>query len=291
MSQRKPLKYLFVATVSLIVLLMGVYLLRTTLITKSVNSLLANADVRVLQLGVLQLGWSDLSIDQLVLGVGPDDTRQTLQGVRLGYSLLDLQPKSLTIEAAALAVPQQAEQAQPQQVPVLLSELLEMLFALPLQSATIARTEVAGLDQPWFTQPFSLNLSTNTNTISMRGSDGSKQIALNFQRGEPNKYFLDASLSKQGEALLDLNLNLNLHKSTWLVVGEGEVQVSAVLPMLKSTLPVTESFTGGTGQIFYQMSAELKDDLLHLDSARGTLDILPTTHLSVELTNEEEALV
>jgi hypothetical protein len=286
MNHRAPLKYLLVASVILLALLIGAYLLRTTLITRSVNILLAGADVRVLQLGTLRLGWSDLYVDQLVLGVGPGDARQTLQEVSLGYSVLDLQPRSLAAERVILTLPQQQAEADSNESPVLLFELLDMLFALPLQSMTVGRLEVAGLSHPLFEQPLAVNASVSERSISLQGRDHNKEILLDLQRAEPNTFSVDATLFKDGEAVIHLVLSLDKQQDTLFLEGEGELQVSTAFAMLRPALPELIILSEAAGQVFYQFSGELEDDLLQWEAARGTIQLMPTTPLRAKLSNQ-----
>ncbi len=287
MNKRKPLKYFLIASVILSVLLMGAYLLRTTLITRSVNILLASADVRVLQLGALQLGWSGLHIDQLVLGVGPDDTPQTLQEVSLEYSVLDLQPKSLVAQRVVVALPRREEKADSNESPVLLFELLEMISVLPLQSVEVEKLEVAGLSHPLFEQPLALKASVSDRNISVRGRDHSKEFVLDFQRLEADMFSLDAILSKGGEAALRFALSLNRQQETLVVDGEGELLVSTAFSILRPALPTQDILSNAAGEIFFRLSGELQDNLGKLDAARGTVEIMPTTRLAARIASEK----
>lgn len=287
MNQRRPFKYLLIISVIFFVLLMGAYLLRTTLITRSANIFLASADVRVLQLGALQLGWSDIYVDQLVLGVGPNDTRQTLQEVKLRYSVLDLQPRSLAVQAVVLTLPDLETEVDSKESPVLLFELLDRLFALPLQSVAVEKLEVVGLSHPLFEQPLALNARVSERSISLQGRDHSKELVLDFQRTEPNTFSLDATLSKGDEAVINLALSLNKKQETWFVEGGGELLVRATYEMLKSFLPKQNILSGAAGQLFYQFSGELENNLAQWKAARGIFQIMPTTQLRAEFASEE----
>lgn len=287
MNQKKPLKHLLTTSISLLVLLVCAYLLRTTLITRSVNIFLASADVRVLQLGELQLGWSKLYVDQLVLGVGPDDTRQTLQDVSLEYSVLKLQPRTLAVKRVVLTLSQQAAETDSKQPPVQLFELLNAFFTLPLQSVTVEQLEMVGLSHSLFEQSLALSASVSERSISLQGHDHNKALVLDLQRDSPSTFSVDASLSKSGETVIGFSLKLEKQKNTVVVGGEGELQVNTVFAMVKSALPMQDMLSEVAGRVFYQFSGELDDNLALWEGARGALQIMPTTHLEAELASEQ----
>ena len=142
--------------------LASLYQLRIHLLTAAFNSVLAEADIRLLQLEGLQLGWGGGHIERMVLGVGEDQTPQTFQGLRFTYAVLDLRPESLSLQHVELKRPT-FDGGQPGNSSSKLSDVLRLLMEVPLHTASIDALVVDGISLSDASSPLRLLASLDNN--------------------------------------------------------------------------------------------------------------------------------
>ena len=163
----------------------GLYLLRIQLLTTAFNRALEQSDIRLLHLAGLDIGWDGLEIEELVLGVGENKARQSLQQVQLEYSLLDIRPQRLTASRVIVNLPVSSE---PAVAGPLLTELTEQLLAAPLESINISALEING--SPLLSQPLQLQASWEDTGFSLLVQDRGRQLQLGLQRTEMDQLLL-----------------------------------------------------------------------------------------------------
>ena len=280
-------KRLFIGLTLFFAIVASVYQFRIQLLTSAFNSVLAKADVRLLQMEGLQLAWDEVVIDRLVLGVGKDDTRQILQGVQLSYSIVDVQPHSLSLKKAVLRQPSMVEQEKGSTAPLLLSDILEQILDGPLRSITVEEIEVEGLSHPALSLPMSLRAGWEEDEFSLLATDQNKQLQLKLHHSAGNEKSLTATLAHAGKQSITFSAAITQQGNRRHIDGAGRLWVDAALPLLNGLVELPESVTAVSGELLFQLSAQLDDELLVLETQKWQLQLLPQTTLEVGLGDTE----
>ncbi|MCZ6829062.1 MAG: YdbH domain-containing protein [Gammaproteobacteria bacterium] len=279
-------KRLLIGLILCLATLAGLYQLRIQLLTMVFNAALAKTDIRLLQLQGLELGWDDLNIEQLVLGVGEDNARQTLQRVHLAYSLFDAGPNVLTVRRAVLTQPVSADPSAETQL--LLTGLAEQVITAPLQSITVDALEVSGFSSPLISPPLRLQATWEDEHFLLAAEDRDKQLLLRLKRTAADRLVLTANLTRQDQPVLQLSATFVHQQGQQQVQGEGRLSVDALLTLLAPLVDLPAPVTAASGDLVFQWSGLLKDDLAQLAQQQWRLQIMPETALGVKLATTDE---
>ncbi len=242
---------LFLATLA------GLYQMRIQLLTTAFNRALEQSDIRLLRLAGLEIGWHGLEIEELVLGVGENNARQSLRQVLLEYSLVDIRPQRLTASRVIVNLPDSSEPAT--DPGPLLTELIEQLLAVPLESITIDALEVKG--SPLLNRPLRLQASWGDPHVSLWLQDQDKQLRLELQRTGPDQLLLTAQLSREDRPIIQFTATVFQQGDRQQLQGEGRLQLAAFVPLLASLMDLPEPLATATGELVFQLSGALHDDL------------------------------
>ncbi|MBE9538836.1 MAG: YdbH domain-containing protein [Proteobacteria bacterium] len=265
----------------------GLYQVRIQLLTAAFNNALAQADIRLLQLEGLELGWDGVDVDMLVLGVGHDSATQILQGVHLAYSIIDVQPHSLAVKRAVLTFPADGEGQQDSNTPLLLSDILDQVLAGPLHSVDLKELEVRGFSSPALHPPVSLQARWEEGEFFLEAADRDKQLHLQLNRLSGNDRFLSVKLEHSSGPAIDLSATITRRDSRHHIEGAGQLWLDSSLLMLAGLVDLPEPLSAVSGDVLYQLSGELDDDLQALEVQNWELQLLPQTALEVGLVNAD----
>ena len=264
----------------------GLYQVRIQLLTTGINSALAQADIRLLQLEGLKLGWRGADIDKLVLGVGPGSARQSLQGIHFTYSILDVQPHALVVKRAVLTLPDDSEGQQGSRAPLLLSDILAQILAGPLHSIDLEALEVEGFSSPALQLPVSLQARWEEGKFSLEATDQSKQLQLQLDRRSGSDRFLSMKLENSDGPAIDFSATITRQNAQHHVEGEGQLSLDSSLLMLAGIVELPEPLSTVSGDVLFRLSGELDDDLQAMGGHNWELQLLPQTALELGLVNE-----
>ncbi len=260
-------------------ILAGLYQLRIALLTTAFNTALAQADVRLLQLQGLEIGWDELNIDQLVLAVGPENSSQTLQGLHLHFSLIDIRPTALSVRRAVLTPLASGEEATPWR----LTELVEQLMSGPLESLTVERLEISGFSSAILRPPLSLHASWAGDTLEVTAGERDKTLLLRLQRPTENQLLLSANLSTKSRTVAQLSATIDRQQGQHQVRGTGQLSVDGLLPIVS---PLVDGLPAVSGELIFQWSGQLEDDLSQLGQQSWQVQIMPGTVLALQPSDE-----
>ena len=283
------IKRLLIGLILCLAMIAGLYQLRVQLITTAFNTALEKSDIRLLQLEKLEFGWDGLSIGKLVLGVGEDNALQTLQEVHLTYSLLDARPEVLTVSRAVLTQSATAADDPGTESQLLLTELAEQLMAGPLESVTVDALELSGFSSPLIGQPLRFQANWQDQYFLVIAEDRDRQLELRLKRATEDQLVVTAGLTKKGKTVIQLSATIvHQQQGRQQLLGEGQLAVDGLLPMLAPLVDLPEPVTGVSGDMVFKWSGMLDDDLALLAQQQWQMQIMPETVLEVELAGSEE---
>jgi hypothetical protein len=268
--------------------LAGLYQMRVQLLTAAFNATLEKSDIRLLRLAGLEIGWDGLEIEELVLGVGENNVRQSLQQVHLEYSLVEIRPQRLTASRMILNLPVTSEPAidPPAEAGPLLTELVEQLLACPLESISITALEVNG--SPLGSQHLQLQASWDDPHFSLLAQARDKQLRLRLQRTGPDQLLLTSQLSSDDQPIIQFTATVSRQGDQQQVQGEGRLVVAAFVPLLAMLMDLPSPAAAATGELVFQLSGLLDDDLSLLTQKQWRLLLMPETELGLTLKTAEE---
>jgi len=276
-------KRFIIGLILLLATLVGLYQLRIQLLTTAFNTTLAKTDIRLLQLHGLELGWDAVDIDRLVLGLGEDNAPQTLRGVHLSYSVTELQPHSLVVKHAILAQPANSDGGAGE-APLLLSDILDQVFADTLQSILIEELELVGFSSPLLRPPLGLRAEWENDRFTLQAMDRDKQLHLELSRSEASKQTLTAKLTSFDKPVVELVATITGQGSERHIEGRGHLWGDAAMPILRTFVDLPEAVTAVRGDVLFQVSGQMDDELAKLDRHSWQLQVLPQTEVELELT-------
>ncbi len=253
-------KRFFIGLISIVAILAGLYQLRIQLLTTALNVLMVKADVRLLHLDGLHIGWRGAHIDRLVLGVGKGSVPQVFQGVHLVYSMVDTQLDSLRVDYAVLTVPS-SNVKRAGNAPALLTQFMVQIMSVPLHSLTIAKLELEGMPLAVFRPPLTLDLQWNDHTVAMAATNGDNKLLMILNGRAAGKYLLSVNLARSSAPVIEFQAELAQQGSIHHVEGAGSLWASSALPLLRDLAGFPVSLTGASGKLLFQVSAKLDDDL------------------------------
>ncbi|MBT4520521.1 MAG: hypothetical protein HOC23_10990 [Halieaceae bacterium] len=279
------LRRIITGVVLFILIGMGLYLVRIELLTLAFNAALEPADMRLLRIKGLQLSSDALAIDQLVLGLGPQETPQSLHRVHLQYSLTDFQPQHLNVARAVLRLPEGSEVVRETRVEarLLLTELAQQLMASPLESVVVGDLQVENLSTPVLGQPLKLEAHWQAQQFSLRALDPDRQLYLQLEQKPSDQLLLIARLSDGDEAIIEFNASLSGQGDKRKLQGAGLVDSGELLSVVAPLMDLPENITAATGNLVFELSGTLDNDLSLLAQQHWTLLLMPQTALNLEL--------
>jgi hypothetical protein len=246
----------------------GLYQLRIQILTAAFNSVLAKADVRLLQVDGLEMSWNGVDIVRLVLGVGKDNVPQTLSGVHFAYSIVDIQPQSLVVRHAVLTPPGSGE-AQASDGPLRLSEILDQIMTGPLQSITVDALEVDGFSSPMLGFPIAVQADWEDGEFVFEAADRTKKLLIVLNQLATKKRTLVLKLAVSGKPAIEIEIILNRQGDRQHIDGAGQLWVEGV--------------TEASGKLQFRLSGQLDDELQRVEQQGWQLQILPQSTLELEL--------
>ena len=267
----------------------GLYQLRIQILTTAFNSALAQADVRLLQLDGLKVGWGGVDIAQLVLGVGKHNVPQRLDGVHLAYNILNLQLQSLAVRRAALTSPGSSED-QVGDGSIQLSKILDQLITAPLQSITVDALEVGGFSSPMLRFPIALQAGWGHDSFVFEVTDQNMKLLIELKQLAANKRTLTLNLAISDRPAIGFEATLARRGGRQQVEGAGQLWVDAAMPLLASGLEIPELLTDAAGVLQFQLSGQWEDELQGGQQQVWQLQILPQSILEVELADNNAAI-
>jgi len=271
-------KGLLIVLILLLASLAGLYQMRIQLFTTAFNTALEQSDIRLLRLAGLEIGWHSLKIEELVLAVGEARAQQSLQQVHLEYSLVNIRPIRLTASRVILNLPATASRAEARP---LLSELAEQLLAGPLESIAIGALEING--SPLLRQSLQLQASWGNAGFSLLVQEQDKQLRLQLQRTGPDQLLLTAQLSRDDQLITELTTTVFRRGDRQQLRGEGRLTVAAFVPLLAPLMDLPAAVTTATGELVFELTGLLNDDLSLLTQQQWQLLLLPETELGITL--------
>jgi hypothetical protein len=249
----------------------SLYLQREAWVTRLVNSMLEQQDMRLLRMSGLEIGADSLTIEELELGVGESDARQSLQNLQLEYRLdfmgLDFRARRLTVSRAMLSVPAASEATSlpPVGASWLLTDLAGQLMALPLDSLSIESVEIAGIATALLRQPVQLQARWGEPPLSLEIRNRETQLRVQLDRADRGEVQLTARLGGEGAEIAHLSALLSATGDQQQLRGRGKLALAPLLPVLKPLLnPHSElpAFTAGaSGELDFRLTAALGEKL------------------------------
>jgi len=284
------LKRLLILLILCIVMVAGLYQVRIRLLTTVFNTVLEQADIRLLQLDGLEFGWDSLNVRQLVLAVGDDSAPQTLQDIHLVYNLLDVRPEVLSVGRAVLTRPVPAADAPGTQSQLFFTELAGQLMAAPLESITVEALEVNGFSSPLIGQPLRLQASWQNQLFLLVVQERDRQLELRLRRSAADQLALTAGLTRGDKPVIQLSATIDQQQQgRQQFQGNGQLSVDALMLLLAPRFALPEPVTGVSGDMVFQWSGLLDDDLALLAKQQWQMQVMPATVLEVELAGEEQS--
>jgi len=261
--------------------LAGIYYLRVQVVTSLFNSALKDSDLHLIELQELKVGWRGLAIDQLVLSWDKEMTPQTLEGLRLSYDLLGVQPEHLFIDQANLKMPATSEKEPA--APLLISELVKQLASAPLESLTVSRLMVSGVSMPLVIQPLEIKSSLQSEFLQLDIIDTHQtRLALSLQESAGDTIETELVVTADESPLVSLELRIELEDKRLRLVGYGQLGIEALAKFSSPVMALPEAITSTRGEMAFELSALFDDDLNESGPWQGALSLLPRTRLSLE---------
>ena len=279
-------KRLLIGLILLIAILVSLYQLRTQLLTTAFNTALAKADIRLLQIDGLEMGWHGVDIDRLVLGVGKDGAPQSLQGLHMAYSVIDIQPHSLTVKRAVLTVPDSNDD-QADDSTALLADVLDQVMSGTLQFVRVDAMELDGFSSRVLNFPLSLLINWEEDTVSLNLADQDNTLLLQLRSPLAGKQSLLVNLTQSGSPVLELATTLTQEKSRHFITGEGSLWLDATLPLLSKMTDVSGLLNTASGELLFVLSGELDDNLKKIHAQSWQVELLPRSTAALEIDNTQ----
>lgn len=279
---RTALQLLVILGLLIVVAVAGIYSQRVPLATRSLNSVLRESGLQIVEMDSLEIGWRGLNIDRLVLGVGGEHTPQVLEGVELTYALLTLRPGRLSIQRARLQPPPPADTGTA--APLLLTRLLPRLFSVPLDSLEIAKLDIIGATVPLVHLPLSVSARPDPDKVTLELQDAAgTRLNLPVSRGVGGRVAADLQLVASDHTLLGLSAVLQPQAGRWQLSGTGRTDLKELAGFVSPVLPLPPVLSSVQGDLAFEISAQLGDDLSAPGEFRGDIIIPAATHLAATL--------
>ncbi len=253
-------KHFFSGLILFLAVLVGVYQLRIQLLTTAFNAALKQADIRLLQLEGLDVGWDGLFIDRLLLAVGNDSAPQLLESIHLTYSILDIQPHSLTVKHAVLTVPDSSGEQVDDSL-LLLTDVLDQVMAGPLQFISVDVIELDGAASPALSPPLSLQINWEDDEVSLAVKDQDRALLLQLQSMIPGRQSLAVELVESGRSVVEFTATITQEKNRHFIEGEGSLWLDTALPLISNMVDVSRPLDTVSGELLFLLSGDLDDNI------------------------------
>jgi len=273
-------KRFFTVTIVVLVVMLGLFQMRVQLLTAGFNTALSKADIRLLQLEGLQIGWNGVEIEQLVLGLGEENARQTLLGVELAYSFVNVSLESVSVSRALLTLPRDSDaSADP---PMVLSEFLRVLLAAPLRSVTVDSLEIKGISLPTIQPPLALAARWHDDVVEVTATDRDGELLVSIDGSAANSLALTVSVTRDQQPVLQLHASLNNTVGQSNIEGEGRLFLRSARPLLAQLIEIPPALATVSGEVVFQMQGRV-----HRGVEALQLQLMPETSLALGVHQSE----
>ncbi len=260
----------------------GIYSQRVQLASRWLNSVLQDSGLQIAGMESLDIGWRGLTVDRLVLGVGRENTPQVLEGVKLSYALLALRPDRLAIERVRLQLPTPADTGP--SAPLSLADLIPLLFSVPLGSVAIAELELAGTSLPLVALPLSVAATPGPDDVTLALQDtAGTRLNLSVSETAGGHIAGHLQLATPDLTLLTLSALLQPQAEEWHLSGSGQTDLEALAGFASGALPLPPVIASLGGEIPFEISAQLGDNLGAPGNLHGNILIPAATRLEATL--------
>ncbi len=267
--------------------MVALYQLRAQLLMRAVNMALLDAQVKIVQLDGLNIAWRGVSADKLVIVLGATQTQQTLLGMHLAYSILDVEPHTLSIRKAVLATPESGSTVESAQLPVLLSELWSQLLATPLRSLTVDELELPAFSDKLPGSHISLGMKWDEGVLLLQAKDSDfNLVQLELRQPTSGALSLKARLRRNQQALLELVVSLSRKQNKFSLEGGGRLHVAPLLSAVSRYLELPDNVADASGELIFELGGLFSDDLTQLPGAKGQMQLLLGSKLAGEFIDE-----
>jgi len=277
-------KRFFLTLIALLAISAGLYQLRIQILTSAFNVSLAKADIHLVQMEGLELGWQGVDINRMVLGAGKGETQHTFHGVHLSYSIVNAQPQSLTVRQAVLSLPV-SEDDQGSSTPLLLTDILDQIMASPLQSVTVDVLELEGFSSQVLRLPIGLRLNWEESSFRLEAEDRASKLLIELGRSTPDNYELKVTLLRSDEPAMEFEAAIEQHGKRQHIEGGGRLNIDTALPLLTKLMALPDPVKSVSGELLYKLSGEMADELGELEGQSWELQVLPQSILELALVN------
>lgn len=273
---------LIVGLIVTLVALTSLYQLRVHLLTAVFNSALADVNITLLQLEGLKLGWRGGDIEQMVLGVGEDQTPQTFQGLHFTYAVLDLRPESLSFEHVELKRPT-FDGGQPANSTWKLSDVLRLLMEIPLHTVSIDALVVGEVSLFENGSPLRLLATLDNHHFRLEVESGDKNLQVKLTRLTQDKHTAYVAVASTDGPIGELRGEMNFLLGKYDFAGSGELRLEVAMPWVESLIDFSNVTPAVSGELLLRFSGQVDDEIERYNRLSLDLEILPETELDIVL--------
>ncbi len=251
-----------------LIAVLSTYFFRVELIRSGVNAVMLPFDVRLEQLQGLNLGVDQLSVKELIWSTGQNQNIFYISHIAIEFSLDKMEISGIEIQNIRLGALQSAlkqtststpihqDSLESQNEPLLLSDLIDQLYNLPIDALTVHELEVV----PFGTN-HSLSWTKNGNSQHLQISEESKRLALDLDRQDGGKITAQLKVDHKVNPAVELEIQLQPVSEGFEIKAIGSMFVEQSLQLLEGFSALPGEISGVTGKLEVHVKSQLENDL------------------------------
>ena len=260
----------------------SLYQWRIHLLTAAFNSALAKADVRLLKLEGLQLGWGGGDIEKVVLAVGKNQAPQTLQGLHFTYAVFELRPESVSLKHVELKRAT-FDDSQPGSSTSKLSDVLRLLMEIPLHSVTIDALVVDGVSFSEKGSPLRLLATLDNGHFRLEVESEDKNLEIELVRLTQDKHAAYVAVATSDGLMGELRGEINLLEGKYQFEGDGGLRLEVAMSLIETLIDFSTVTPAVAGKLLFRFSGQVDDEIELRNGLSLDLEVLPETELDIAL--------